>query len=608
MSAVQSDLSASKYGYDMVVGTTQASINATMKQFLLKFDGQEFVKIYVYKKDVPEGESHFVETDYNAYKAILGFDPFDVPNDAPMNDERVKKLIANFFAFGFKTKMGLPTTFPLSSLPNIIELDKGSSSVSYHLFCKEFQVVDLRTGGYDGGSWNNLSQEGEDAPWVFGFTVDLDLYGNDSAFSHLPEDVQSQVKNLCPGSMFSVQQLYLDLNTAGLESTPEIKNLDPTSDVYIYLTKIFLNKYFKNMQDNSKSEINPDGNYLLGYSIKPSCTGDSSSIAPTDLNFMVSPYLDDKGNATKEYEMYTLNWLVMTEYNKMPAPVQFEWNWVDKVNKSEYHGAMAIKKGIFTNFLSTVLSPTLNSACIIPNCNVHANFISVKFKWGWKRETRPQFYQVVNDGTSKILTYNFSRKSHSSDTHIPNWGNIDYNYNLKTDVYLEGTTIRTVTTATVWLHVNGGWGIVVEGNCSKYKSTVVYTIGVNSYGNLTVKGSAPKIVDQSDRMDSSAWAKIATLGFIDKLIKTMKNTTQGWMNNFMTGHQNRIESMLNGSGIWVFPGSQTFVFKNAKFSNSQDLVSDVTYVEPSTKMIAKRSALKAAATAAATIKTPETVS
>lgn len=607
MSAIQSDLSASKYGYDMVVGTTQASINATMKQFLLKFDGQEFVKIYVYKKDVPEGQSHYVETDYDAYKTILGFDPFDVPSDTPMDDERIKKLATNFFAFGFKTKMGLPTTFPISSLPNIIELNKGNSLVSYSLYCKEFQVVNLTPGGYGGGSWENLSQEGEAAPWVFGFIVDLDLYENDSAFSHLPEDVQNQVKNLCPGSMFSVQQLYLDLNTAGLESTPEIKNLDPTSNAYIYLTKIFFNKYFENMQDNSKSSTNPDGNYLLGYSIKPSNTGNTSSIVPTDLNFMVSPYLDDKGNATKDYEMYTLNWLVMTENHKMPAPVQFEWNWVEKANESEYHGAMAIKKGTFTNFLNKLLSPSLKSACCISSCNVHANFISIKYGWSLTPETSDQEYQVVNDGTSRVLTFSYTKKSSDSATFVPNWGNIKLNYSLQTDVYLEGTKIKTVSTAICYVHMNADGGLA-EGNAAKYTSTVEYELGVNSYGGLTVIQGAEKRVDQSDDIKPDVWGTIVTVGTYTNVTDAIKSFATKWLESFLTGHDNQILTMLNGSGMWVFPGSQTFVFKNAQFSNSQDLVSDVTYVEPSTKMIAKRTAFKSTAATAASPKTPQAVS
>ncbi len=583
MSAIQSNLSANKYGYDMVVGTTQAAINATMKQFLYKFDGEEFVKIYVFDKDVPEGQSNYVETDYAAYKEQLGFDPFDVPNGTPMQDERVQKLLANFFAFGFKTKMGLPTTFPLSSLPNIINLDKGNSSVSYNLYCKEFQIANLTPGGYTGGSWENLSQEGETAPWVFGFTVDLDLYSNDSAFAHLPEEVQNEVKNLCPGSIFSVQQLYLNLNTAGLESTPEIKNLDTTSNAYIYLTRIFLNTYFENLQENSISDTNPEGNYLLGYTIKPTETVKTPSIIPTDLNFMVSPYLDDQGNATKDYEMYTLNWLVMTNDHSMPAPVQFEWNWVNKDDISNYHGVMSIKKGAFANFLKDKLSPALKSACIIPHCKVKANLIEVKFSYGYKQETQPQSYLVVNDDTSKILTFDYTKNSNSKDTYGLTYGNMHYNYNLKTDVYLEGTTIKTVTTSTVYLYVNAGLGIIVKGDCAKFKSTVKYDIGVDAYGDLTVIENAPVIEDLSDSMNPSTWAQIGSFGFIDGLVKEMKNNTTGWMTGFMTGHRKQILNMLNGSAMWVFPASETFVFKNAQFSKSQDLVSEVTYIDPVVK-------------------------
>jgi len=598
MSAIQSYLSASKYGYDMVVGTTQASINATMKQFLSKFDGQEFVRIYVYKEDVPEGQSHYVETDFEAYKATLGFDPFDVPDGTSMDDEKIKKLKENLYAFGFKAKMGLPTNFPLKSLADIIVLDKGNSSVSYNLYCKEFQITNLNPGGYGGGSWENLNQNTEPAPWTFGFTVDLDLYSNDSAFSHLPEEIQNEVKNLCPGSMFSVQQLYLDLNTAGLESTPTIKNLDTSTDAYIYLTKIFLNKYFKNMQESSKSDTNPDGNYLLGYSIKPSQEGSSSSIIPTDLNFMVSPYLDEHGNATQDFDMYTLNWLVMTEGHRMPSPVQFEWNWVDKVNVSNYHGAMSIKKSTFTNFLNKLLSPSLKSACWVPSCNVHTNFVSVKYGWSLSPESNNQTYNVVNDNSSRVLTFSYSKTSHDSDTFVPNWGNMDLNYSLQTDVYLEGTKIRTVSTATCYVHMNADGGIA-EGNVAKYTTTVEYDLGVDAHGDLKVTQGKYDRQDQSDDVKPDVWGTIVTAGTFTNVTDAIKSFAKGWLVNFLSGFDKQILSMLNGSGMWVFPGGDTFVFKNAQFSNFQDLVSDVTYADPSVKFAAKkkRQALERAALA-----------
>lgn len=46
MSGQKSDLSTSKYGYDLVVATTQASINVTMKEFLSGLDSSDFNACY----------------------------------------------------------------------------------------------------------------------------------------------------------------------------------------------------------------------------------------------------------------------------------------------------------------------------------------------------------------------------------------------------------------------------------------------------------------------------------------------------------------------------------------------------------------------------------
>lgn len=582
MSANQSNLSASKYGYDMVVGTTQASINATMKQFLLKFDGHEFIRCYIYKQDVPDGQSHFVETDFQAYKTTLGFDPFDVPNGTAMTDPKMKALEDNYFAFAFKTVMGLPTSFPLSAIPDVIKLDKGNSSVTYNLFCKEFQVLNLEPGGYGGGTWSNLSQEGGAAPWTFTFDVSLDLYSNTSAFVSLPPEIQNQIKNLCPGSMFSVEQLYLDLNAPGLESNPQIANLDPTSNAYIYLTRVFLNKYFANMQENSKSADNPDGNYLLGYSIKPSNPGNTSSIVPSDLNFLVSPYLNEQGNATTLYDLYTLNWLVMTDKHKMPAPVQFEWNWVDKANVSNFNGVMAINRATFSNFLNKLLSPALGNVCLIPSASISVNLIKVTVNYGFKHDYSGQTYNVVNDGTSRVLTYSYEKSASDSDTFVPNWGNITIKTSVQSDIYLEGNKIRTNTTAACWVHLNTDGGIS-EGDIVKYNCDTNYTIGVDSHGNLSVTMDTPVFKDQSN-FNIDGWAKFVSAGTIEGMISKVKDF---WtvMKTFLAGQENQILAMLNGSSTWVFPGGQTFVFKNAGFSDHQDLIADVTYAEPTAKAV-----------------------
>jgi len=42
-----------------------------------------------------------------------------------------------------------------------------------------------------------------------------------------------------------------------------------------------------------------------------------------------------------------------------------------------------------------------------------------------------------------------------------------------------------------------------------------------------------------------------------------------------------VQSFLNSTGsMWVFPGGQTFVFKDAVFSEHEDLVAHITYAHP----------------------------
>ncbi|MDX2470558.1 MAG: hypothetical protein QNL04_08275, partial [SAR324 cluster bacterium] len=445
MSDIQSDLTSQKYGYDMVVGTTQDSINATMKSFLNKYDGQEFIKCYVYQINPTTKKPEFVETDYNALVTSVGVDPFSLADGTPSDNQYLTKLYDMKFAFAFKATMGLPTNFPLSDIPDVITLDKGNSLVTYTLTCKEFEILNL-ADNYGAITWSNLNQSAQPKPWSFQFNVNLDLLDNDSAFSHLPADVQNQVKNLCPGSMFSVQQLYLDLNTAGLESAPTVTGLPPTSTAYIYLTRVFLASYFLNLQEKDKSPTNPNGNYLLGYSIVPSKPGNISSIVPTDLNFLVSPYVDASGNATKDYGMYTLNWLVMTESHKMPAAVPFNWNWVEKVNQGSYNGAMAIKKDVFSKFINQLFSPSLGQICLTPSVGVDVNLAKIEVTCSCAQNTAAQSYTLVNDGTSHVASFNYEKSAKDDDNYGWNWANCTIKTSAQSDIYFEGTTIRTVTT------------------------------------------------------------------------------------------------------------------------------------------------------------------
>ncbi|MFD0861680.1 hypothetical protein ACFQ1M_05645 [Sungkyunkwania multivorans] len=588
MSAIQSNLSASQYGYDMVVGVTQASINATMKSFLDKYKGHEFVMCYVYQTDPTTNKGSWVSKPFEDIKQEIGGDPFSIPDGAPSDNALLQKLYQMKFGFAFRASIGLPTEFPLDKIPNVIVLDKGNSLVTYNLVCKNFEVLNL-TNNFGDITWSNISQSSQSEPWVFSFNVNLDLRSSDSAFAYLPKSVQDKVKNLSPGSMFSVQQLYLDLNTAGLDSAPSISGLDPTSDAYIFLTRTFINSYFKDLQKNNQSGDNPDGNFLLGYSIKPSKPGPTPSIVPTDLNFLVSPYLDSSGNPTKDYDMYTLNYLIMADDHHMPAAVPFGWNWVEKANEANFNGVMAIKKAAFVDYLNKLFSPQLNSVSFSTSCSIDCvNPVKMRYNIGMQAATGALKYQVVNDGSSKVLTYSYTKSSNASkDFCWGNWGNITFKYTVDSEVHLTGNTIQVITTTTAWMHVNVDGG-VAEGNFVKYKSTVDYQLGVDAYGQLkvTLVGGKPNVKDESDDINPGVWGTIVTAGTYKGFIKEIKGYLTV-IETFLSNYNNQILAMLNGSHVWVFPGGKTFVFKNVQFSNNQDLVADVTYAEPTAERLNK---------------------
>lgn len=578
MSAKQSDLSNPKYGYDMVVATTQTSVNATMMEWLSKYKGKPFIQAYVYDPSANNGQGGPSPTNYEELKARIGFDPFTIPANTPVADPRMVKLMEQKFMFAFYTELGLPD-FPLEKIPPIIVFNKEGSYVTYNMVAKTFKIIVVQPGLYGPATWINLSQDDSTEPWVFSFTIDLDLRTDNinNHFHNLPPETQNEIKNLGI-DMFSVQQLFLDLNAAGLSDKVNIIGLDKSSTAYVFLIQVFMNTYM--------AQISKDGGIMLGYSVvSKQAFPQNVSLIPTDMNFMISSYKDPDGKPSSDHEAYTLNYLIMSKDRPMHAPVQFSWNWVEKDQVSQYAGVMSVNRTSFIDFLRDVLSPGLGTIARKPTTHFHINCIKCDIQWGYEKEDTPQWYNVVNAGGTHVLTYTYNKRAYSDDSTYcgvyGTWGNFEAKYNVQSDVYLEGTTIRIVTTATMWMHLNVCGG-VTEGNFAKKTSTTSYNIGVNAYGRITVSRNGPTVTDQSENVDPSWWTKFLTLGAINDMVDYVRNSVKGWLDSFLTADATRIEYMLNSSSGWTFPGSRTYAFMNAQFSDSQDLVTNVLFVSPKT--------------------------
>lgn len=568
MSYTESNLSDLHYGYDMVTAVTQSSVNATMMQWLSNYPGSMFVQAYVFDVNTEKP----VLTDFEALKAALGFDPFTIPHDTPSSDPRIQALIAQKFMFAFEIQIGLPD-FPLDKIPPIIELNQEGSNVTYNMVCKTFRIINLQPSLYGASKWISLDQDNDDAPWVVQFNVNLNLIKDSvtNKFHLLPPDVQKQIKNLGQ-EMFSVQQLYFDLNTAALSNSFEIKGLDNTSQAFVYLTTIFLSSYVR--------QVAKDGGVMLGFGVVSNTPFPNNvSLIPTDLNFVISSYKDSSGKSTQDFNAYTLNYLVMSDNRQMPPAVPFSWNWIDKNNLSDFAGSVAINRNTFADFLNRLISPSLVHISKEPVVKFSVNLIEAKISQSFRDATGPFKYTFLPNDGSHILTYSYTKEASDSDTFIPNWGNYSVKYNAVSDIYLTGTQIKNVTKVSARCHLNVDGGIT-EGDWAVFTLTTYYNIGVDAQGRISVTMSKDGIKDESKKPDPDFWSKIISLGTIDNCVNKMQSYLKGFLERFVNNESNTIAQMLNGSNTWVFPGSKTFTFKDAQFSNSQDMVAHVLYADP----------------------------
>jgi len=178
-----------------------------------------------------------------------------------------------------------------------------------------------------------------------------------------------------------------------------------------------------------------------------------------------------------------------------------------------------------------------------------------------------------------VLTYTYSKSDNSSATFVPNWGNYSVQYTANSDVYLEGMEIRNVTKLTAYalLNVDGG---VTEGNWAVYSVTTRYIIGVNAEGKLSVTMTQDPISNLSEKPNPNFWSRLISLGTIDNCVNNLQSGLSSLLKDFIKDESSAIENMLNGSHSWVFPGSNTFTFQDAAFSNYQDMIAHVLYVDP----------------------------
>lgn len=563
----------SDYGYDMVVAVTQGSINATLRNYLdhLKKESQTVC----WKTVIKDDSVVFEEANYEEIKQRLGKDLFNIPRDPAKRTEEDNKILRKaydeeMFAFAFKYQFGYLPQYE----GKIIELADETGAydkqqIFYNLHFKEFQIIHLDES-HRKLFFQNITQE-SDTPFIFKSKVNLSM--EKVSESDLPKDIKDKIYNM-GGDMFSIQQLFLDVNTARLQSTPCVEGLAPEA-----MKKLVDQFYYKCWLEMSKS-----GKIIFHYAAKGKKQNNISDLIPTQYDFCINPFSE-----RKDTQLYTLNYLVMTNNRTMPAIREVNWNWIEKEEYSHAHGAIAIREDIILQPVLKLFRNQIERLLLQPVVNV-TSYVN-KFRFN-KLQLKPSgFPDVQYERNKNSWSICFEREAvhcghvganatenHNLSGSVCEWkvSEAHLKYTMKSEFIIDGNKITHKLFLVAYLEAWQKWWAkdrVGAGNIFLHESTTDFYLAVGSDGEILVD---EKIVSQKNENNNFKGDK--EFDIIVRNIDTLTNN----LHDIVSGYQQTFLSALNSAlknfgSVWILPGHDTFMFKNVLFSEGLDLTAHLTY-------------------------------
>jgi hypothetical protein len=601
MGVSQSNLSDPHYGYDLVVAVSQAGVNATMKQFLADLASPEVTVCYVY-----DASNNLVPIKYETLLANAnGSDPFKVAAGSdPLTDRDLINLTNANFAGAVRARLGLPDV-PLGAIPPIVTLGEGSSApVLFNLLCAEFVIAGFEYGPRGKATWINQSQpSGTGSPWYFSANVNLNsapVAPDESvpqAVKNRADELRSRGLTMMAASdaglaalenVFTIQKLFLDLDTAILKSSPTIVGIEPGWPVWSLVTSIFLGAYF--------TELRQKGNPVLNYSFtlaapKPA-TLQLGSVSRECLRLLQNGQPISNPTPT-QLEATTL---VYCGSNSTTAPVAvpFSWNWVELSDVTAISGVQAVRRDVFFEFFINLLNQDVAPLCVDTNVAMSGGGLDIYANYTIAQSSSPTYFQPVatiqppgTDGFTTLATISYTHNAHNSFALPLDFmdENGDFNYALTGAVGVSGNQIKIQIRVTVFMHYGHGETAFAHYDdlpgANYYDKTliVLYTLGVNQSGELQVNASREGPID-----NSAPWnlhlRGVAIDNGLTSGITWARQHLDDYIGAAFSGYVDNLTAAINGTQGWVFPGNDAFVFKNLSFSAGQDLVAQLTYVQP----------------------------
>ncbi|KAK1691104.1 hypothetical protein BDP55DRAFT_627769 [Colletotrichum godetiae] len=585
MDASNSNLTDSRYGYDFVVSTTQASINSDLLEYLC--ESNQPVHHVCYLLDPKSNKATNTISLDELLKRTDRVNPFEIPDGTPADDPRVQTLTRNNFAVGVKIRIGVPPGKMPKQLPPVLELGKINGKSLFRMFCSEFQVIQNTPsdGKTSKGTWNVWVQP-SGSPWYIETAVDLLNSGLDrnlespyfNQHPELKENLKAQIDSLSANTTFSLQQTLLDLENAAMHSALDFVGIPAESHVLAILQENFVKIYTKATKNY--------GQPVLAVSAVSQNNSDLSQLRMTSFELGISPY---KLNGVvvnnpnpQESAVTTLNYLCMTDGHGAPAVSEPYWNWILPSQLQNESGIIAIKRSVFAEQLMQTILPSAMKSCLTSKVG-----ITFTDWWGgdWQPDLKffpnqhPQITEVRNpDQNSWIINITWSSagdagiEASNSETVYSDTLRVEPHYTC--EVFVDGTNIYI--TQHMWIIISATCEGVYQAPLNGYDFTITdtYDLSVDQTGRLNIMRDSNKHhTDDKSQSPDAGYLANAFSG-VNDAVNQIKNQIQGLVSvdlqsiDFPTPQN------------FVFPGGKVFTYTSAKFSDHQDLVCDITYAAP----------------------------
>ena len=574
-------------GCSMVVAVTQESVNAVLKEYLDNFSGGFENEAYAINAD-DQGNVFYEAVDYDSVKRTVGMDLYDISDNeaerTPEQKEAVRKAYEDMgFVLGFRFRIGLPEVKDVSALRDIVtflESDITSiANVKYTMYLREFEIITITPVPRRGLVFKKLIQSPE-RPWYFTSRVKLAMSGVE--FSELSKDLQDKMKpkdsggNLKLDQVVSIQQLYMNLNTASLTDEFHLEGFSENEEIYKLFKNGFLSRYVKRCKEN--------GEIILGYMAKqfPEPIGDPL-VKPDDFNFCILPYYGEDGNADSDQQgMYTLNYVFSDKNEKSPDlkryADQVRWNWIDASEKGDMHGMMIVDRQAILERLMDHFEESMKIILLQPELQTDVNLVKADYTYNLVRnkDEVPEFVYDSEEHKYKY-EYNKSKRDHAS---YVNTVEMELNYKVGASMTFDMNYTKFI------VHIESDGYLKIDGGVAKgklYDTTLEYGVrfAVDQNGKLIIQPDSEfKETKGKTEVTSDCWIDFVTAGTGDDTLKAVKNFISDRADEYKRKAELSAVSAFSHIMCWVFPGGRVFTFKNPQYSKNGNVMVGITYVQP----------------------------